>query len=107
MHYVMFADWRPGMASEQQDRVLARRAEWQYPKGLRPIIELWVSDGSPVALLAFEADDPAPITELMATWDDVFIVKVSPALTHEEGMRLGAQALNDWHQQSRVYRPTR
>jgi Domain of unknown function (DUF3303) len=104
MHYVMYADWPPGTGSEQQDRVLARRAEWQYPKGLKPIVELWVAAGSPAVVFTFEADDPAPITELTAAWDDVLIVRVSPALTPEEGLRLGVQGLNNWHQQSPIYR---
>jgi hypothetical protein len=104
MHYVMFADWPPGTGREQQDKARARRAEWQYPKGVKPIIELWVATGSPAVVVAFEADDPASITELTEAWDDVFTIQVSAALTPEEGLRLGSEALDDWHQQSRMYR---
>lgn len=104
MHYIMLADWKPGTDREQQDRALARRKDWQYPEGLRPIIELWVANGSPVVVFAFEADDPSQVMELTAAWDDFFTVTVSPAVTPEEGLRLGPEALEDWHRESPVYR---
>lgn len=104
MHYVMFANWRREVDSEQQDMALRRRRDWQYPQALRSIVELWIAVDPPVMILAFEADDPACIKELMDAWGDVFAIRVSPALTPEEGLKRGLQDLNKWHLESPRYR---
>lgn len=104
MHYVMFANWKREIDSEQQRMALKRRRDWQYPQGIRSIVELWIAADPPVLILAFEADDAASIKELMDAWDDVFAIKVSPALTPEEGLKLELQDLHNWHLESPIYR---
>jgi hypothetical protein len=102
MHYLILLDWQPGVDREKQDAARARRAKWEYPDGIRPIVELWSAAGSPAVVFACEADDPAPIMELTAAWEELFTITASEAMTPEEGLRLGSDTLNDWHKEYRV-----
>ena len=99
MYYVIFADWQPRVGREKQEEARRRRVEWDYPAGVRPIVELWIATGSPAVVTVVEAEDPARITAIKAAWDDVFKVTVSPAMTPDEGLGLEAEALEEWHQQ--------
>ena len=60
---------------------IARRADWQYPAGIKQVISI------------FEADDIAPIFAITAQWGDVFNIKVVPAVTGEQGLKLAQQMM--------------
>ncbi len=93
MLYVMVADWKSGLSREQQHGALARRAQWQHPAGAHVVGEYWLGTHAPAVISIFEADDYAPIMELSLTWQDVFDLHVFPAITLEEGLRLGPEVL--------------
>ncbi len=71
----------------------ARRAEWQYPEGIKPIAEYWLQDDDYTVVSIFEADDNAPIFAVSAQWGDVFNIKVVPAVTAEQGLKLAQQMM--------------
>jgi hypothetical protein len=71
----------------------ARRAEWQYPEGIKVIAEYWLQNDDPVVVSIFEADDNAPIFAISAQWGDVFNIKVVPAITAEQGLKLAQQMM--------------
>jgi len=74
---------------------IARRAEWQYPAGIKLIAEYWLQDDNYAVVSIFEADDNAPIFAISAQWGDVFNIKVVPAVTGEQGLKLAQQMMQD------------
>jgi len=92
MVYVWMASWRPYVTREQSDAALMRRAQWQYPEGIKVLSEYWLT-GSPAVIVTLEADSYAPLMELGLTWGDVFEIVCTPATTPEEGLKYGAEIL--------------
>jgi hypothetical protein len=90
MDYVALMGFRPSVPAAERDAALARRAAWQYPASVRPIAEYWPAGGAQVVSI-FSTDDYAGIMELLLEWGDVFDIAVHPAVSAEEGLRIGAQ----------------
>ena len=67
---------------------IARRAEWQYPAGVKVIAEYWLQTDGYSVLSIIETEDNADIFAITSQWSDVFNVKVSPAVTAEQGLQL-------------------
>jgi hypothetical protein len=89
----MTLSWQPGLTREQRDGALARRAQWQYPEGLQVLGEYWTAAEQPAVVVVFEAAEFIPIMELTLTWGDVFQIATYPAVSAEEGLRIGPEAL--------------
>ena len=51
---------------------IARRMEWEYPEGIRPIAEYWLQSAEPTVVTVFEADNNAAILALTVAWADFF-----------------------------------
>ena len=79
-------------AGTLQER-LARRAEWQYPEGLRVVAEYWPQSGEYAVITIAEADSALPILAAIAPWSDIFEFTVAPVVTAEEGLRAAQQML--------------
>jgi hypothetical protein len=92
MLYVSFLSWKPGLTQEQRQGALARRAQYQFPAGYKRIAEYWPS-GPTTVVGIFETDSYAPIMQVVMEWQDVFDFAVYPATTAEEGLKIGAQIL--------------
>ncbi len=93
MLYVMTLSWKPGLSREQMDGALARRSQWQYPPGMKPVGEYWLSSPSATVVSIFEADSYEPIMEVGLTWGDVFDIITVPATTVEEGLTMGQRIM--------------
>ena len=93
MLFVMVLKWQPGLSREQRDGALMRRAQWQYPQGVKLRGEYWPASDSVAVVSIFETDDQAALLEIGVTWGDVFQIEVSPALTAEDGLKLGPEVL--------------
>ena len=93
MQYVILLDWRDEATSEERDGALMRRAAWSYPNGLNVIAESWTAGASPAVVVIAEADDFAPLMELNMTWADVFDIDVHPAVSAEEGLKIGPEVM--------------
>ncbi len=87
---MLFVATLKAIRSTPQERT-ARRLEWQYPEGVKPIAEYWPQGGDVDVVAIFEADDVAPIMATLSAWEDVFDFSVAPAVTAEEGMQLARQ----------------
>jgi len=72
---------------------IARRLEWQYPEGIRPVAEYWLQSAEPTVISVFEADSNAAIMALTIAWTDVFDITVVPAVTGEQGMEMARQMM--------------
>ena len=79
-------------AGTLQER-LARRAEWQYPEGMRVVAEYWPQGGEYAVITIAEADSALPVLSAIVPWSDVFDFTVTPVVTAEEGLRAAQQML--------------
>lgn len=66
----------------------ARRLQWQYPEGIKPVAEYWLQADDPSVFAVVEADSYAPLMALRTDWDDLFDIAVSPVITGEEGLEM-------------------
>ena len=69
----------------------ARRLEWDYPEGTKPIAEYWTMGGDVAVVAVFETNDVASIMATLSAWSDVFEFSVAPAVTAQQGMQLAQQ----------------
>jgi len=72
---------------------IARRAQWQYPEGVKVIAEYWLQTDGYSVISIMETDDNAAIFAISAQWGDLFNIKVSPAITGEQGLQLAQQMM--------------
>jgi hypothetical protein len=89
--YVAFLSFRSSVPVAERDGALMRRAGWQYPAGIRPIAEYWPTSSSVNVVSIFSADSFAPVLEVQLEWSDVFDIDVHPAVSADEGLRIGAE----------------
>jgi hypothetical protein len=91
MDYVAFLSIRDSVPAAERDAALARRVTWQYPAGIRPIAEYWPESKDIQVVSIFSADEYAPIMEIVFEWNDVFDIAVHPAVSAEDGLRIGPE----------------
>lgn len=91
MDYVAFLTFRSSVPAAERDGALMRRALWQYPEGIRVIAEYWPMTDAPQVVSIFSTDDPAAIMQLEFEWNDVFDIKISPALSADDGLKIGPE----------------
>ena len=66
--------------------IIGRRAEYEYPPGIKMVGEYWTSQRSPAVVSILEADDATGLMINYAAWVDVLDVEVFPVNTWEEGL---------------------
>lgn len=74
---------------------IARRAEWQYPADVKVVAEYWLQTDGYSVISIMETDNNADIFAITSQWGDVFNIKVSPALTAEQGLQLAQQMMQN------------
>src|SRR3978361_2373450 len=89
MEYVALMRFRPQVSAEERDRALMRRAAWVYPEGIRPIAEYRPVADQVQVVTIFAAETFAPVMEVECEWNGVFDVSIFPAVSAEEGLRIG------------------
>jgi hypothetical protein len=93
MLFVMTLRWQPGLSREQRDGALSRRAQWDYPHGVELHGEYWPSSESVAVVSIFATDDHAALMEIGFTWGDMFQIEISPAVSAEDGLKMGPDAM--------------
>ena len=68
-----------------------RRAAWNYPSGIRVVAEYWPMAADLQVVTIFSADDIAAVWELVSEWEDVFDIDISPAISAEDGLKVGPE----------------
>jgi hypothetical protein len=91
MEYVALLRFRDGVTAAERDKALMRRAEYQYPQGIRSIAEYWPMSAEYQVISVFSAENVSAIMELELEWNDVFDISVSPAVSADEGLRIGTE----------------
>jgi len=91
MEFVALLKFRPSVPAAERDAALMRRAGWQYPEGVKVIAEYWPLSGEYQVVTVFGAETVAPLMEIEFEWDDVFDMTVTPAVSADEGLRIGPE----------------
>ena len=91
MEYVGLLRFRPSVPAAERDAALMRRASWKYPDGITLISEYWPVSGDYQVVTTFAADSIASIMEVEFEWNDVFDISVFPAVSADEGLRIGPE----------------
>ena len=89
MDYVGLLKFRESVSAAERDAGLMRRAAWKYPEGIRVIAEYWPADTDVSVVTIFSAEDYASIMEIVFEWNDIFDIKVYPAISADEGLKIG------------------
>ena len=87
MLFVQLMKVKAGTTKER----IARRVEWQYPKGVRSIGEYWLQTNDPAVVAVYEADKIEAMMETNLAWSDYFDIAVFPAATAKEGLEIFRQ----------------
>jgi hypothetical protein len=93
MHYVMLLRWKQGLTREQRDGALMHRAGWKYPSGVEVVAEYWPAAEDPAVVSIFRADDFSALMEITLTWGDIFDITTLPAVSAEDGLKIGPEAM--------------
>ena len=91
MDYVVRLTFRESVSGAERDAALMRRAAWEYPAGIDVTAEYWPMAADIQVVVICSTDDIAAIWELVAEWDDVFDIDVSPAVSAADGLRIGPE----------------
>ena len=94
MDYVMLLRWKQGLSREQRDGALVRRAQWSFPQGVEVVAEYWPAAEDPAVVAIFRTDDFSNIMEVSFTWGDTFDITTFPAISAEEGLKIGPDVLS-------------
>lgn len=66
----------------------ARRMQWDYPEGVKPVAEYWLQTDDPSVISVVEVEDVGLLTALRMAWDDLFEIDAFPAVTAQEGLEM-------------------
>jgi uncharacterized protein DUF3303 len=91
MDYVALLRFRASVPAAERDGALMRRAAWKYPEGIRVIAEYWPTAAAVQVVSIFSADSFDSLMELELEWSDVFDIDIHPAVSADDGLRIGPQ----------------
>jgi len=78
-------------SSESPWPLLGRRAAWKYPEGIQVIAEYWPLSSAVQVVSILAAESIEKIMEIVFEWNDIFDIDVYPAVSAEEGLRIGPE----------------
>lgn len=93
MDYVMLLRWKPGLTRDQRDGALVHRAGWKYPAGVDVVAEYWPAAEDPAVVSIFRTDDYGALMEIDLTWGDLFDITTLPAVSADEGLKIGPEVM--------------
>ena len=89
MDFVALLKFRPAVSAAEADAALGRRAAWKYPEDIKVIAEYWPLSSAVQVVSILAAESIEKIMELVFEWNDVFDIDVYPAVSADEGLRIG------------------
>jgi hypothetical protein len=89
--YVALLRFRASVPAAERDGALMRRAAWKYPEGIRVIAEYWPLASEVTVVTIFSADSYDQLMEVDLEWSNVFDIDIHPAVSAEEGLRIGPE----------------
>ena len=94
MDYVMLLRWKQGLTRDQRDAALMHRAGWNYPNSVKTVAEYWPAAEDPAVVSIFQTEDYAGLMEISLTWGDTFDITILPAISAEDGLKVGPDAMS-------------
>ena len=94
MLFVAMLTYRPGLPAEKMQESLPRRALWQAPANLKILGEyvlLGEGPGRPHVIAIGETEDIAAVFRMYTSWNDLFDVSITPAVSVEQAYQLSQQ----------------
>ena len=91
MDFVVLLKFRSSLSAADADAALGRRAAWKYPDGIKVIAEYWPLSSAVQVVSILSSESIEKIMEIFFEWDDVFDIDVYPAVSAEEGLRIGPE----------------
>ncbi|MDR2986628.1 MAG: DUF3303 family protein [Nocardiopsaceae bacterium] len=91
--FVALLSFRSTVPVAERDEALVRRSTWKYPPGVQMIAEYWPSSASVQVVSIFSADSSESLLELELEWGDVFDIAIYPAVSAEDGLRMGPDVI--------------
>ena len=85
MKFVILCHLKPSVDQAKLAEAMGRRAEYEFPEGVKVIDEYW-SSSDPAVVGIYEADDAAALMINTVVWMDIFNMQVLPVNTWEEGL---------------------
>jgi hypothetical protein len=92
MLYVCLGRVHAHLTQEQRTAGMGRRAEWKYPQGVKLVGEFWRTT-APEIVSVIECDSYEHLMAIQLAWQDFMQMDVSPAISWENGLQLGAKLL--------------
>jgi hypothetical protein len=93
MDYVALLRFKSGAAAADRDAALGRRASWQYPDTVQMIAEYWPMSSDVTVVSVFSTDQIDGVFQFQLEWSDVFDIEVHPAVSAEDGLRMGPEVM--------------
>ena len=93
MDFVILLSFKDGLTEQERDEALVRRAQWSFPEGITVLAEYWTTADEMAVVVVARADEFQPLWSVVATWQDKFDITVLPAVSAEEGLRIGPEVL--------------
>jgi len=91
MDFVALLKFRSSISAAEADAGLGRRAAWKYPDGIQVIAEYWPLSSAVQVVSILSAESVEKVMELVFEWNDIFDIDVYPAVSAEEGLRVGPE----------------
>ncbi len=79
-------------AGTEEERV-GRRLQWQFPERIKQVAEYWLHSTKPEVISVFEANSFAEMMQITAVWNDVYDIRIFPAIEAEEGTEVVKQMM--------------
>ena len=86
MKFVALWSLKEGVDQTKMAEVMARRADFKMPAGVKLIAEYWSPKGSPAVINILEADNAAALLVNSVIWIDILELDIFPVVTWEEGL---------------------
>jgi hypothetical protein len=86
MKFVALFSLKETVDQTKMAELMGRRAEHQFPSGMKLLAEYWSAKASPAVIVICEADDAAALMINSVTWLDALDVDIFPVTTWEEGL---------------------
>ena len=87
MKFVALWSLKEYLDQEDLAEVMGRRAEHEFPKGMKVIAEYWTPLRWPAVINILEADDVSALMVNTVAWMDVLDVEIFPVVEWEEGLK--------------------
>lgn len=89
MDFVTLLKFRSTLSAAEADAALGRRAAWKYPEGIEVKAEYWPLSSAVQVVAIVGAESIEKIMEFVYEWTDVFEIDVYPAVSADEGLKIG------------------